>query len=50
MWSNQKLASELGQKSREIKETIENVDIWNQLIEDAQTAYEIGDEELITEA
>lgn len=50
VWADQKLASELGQKSREIKETIENVDIWNQLIEDAETAYEIGDEELIKEA
>ena len=50
MWSNQKLASELGQKSREIKETLDNVTVWNQLLEDAQTAYEIGDKELITEA
>ncbi len=49
VWSNQKLASELGQKSREIKETLDNVQIWEQLLEDAKTAYEIGDEELITE-
>ena len=50
VWADQKLASELGQKSREIKESIENVNIWNQLIEDAETAYEIGDAELISEA
>lgn len=49
VWSNQKLASELGQKSREIKETLDNVQIWEQLLEDAKTAYEIGDEELIAE-
>ncbi len=44
------MASELGQKSREIKETIENSQEWDRLIEDAQTAYEIGDDELIQEA
>ena len=44
------MASELGQKSREIKETLENVQLWEQLLEDAQAAYEIGDNELISEA
>ncbi len=44
------MASELGQKSRELKETIDGVHSWEQLLDDAQTAYEIGDEELITEA
>lgn len=43
------MASELGQKSRELKETIDGVHIWEQLLDDAQTAYEIGDEELIAE-
>ena len=50
IWSNQKLASELGQKSRELKETIESVNQWDTYISDAEAAYEIGDEELITEA
>lgn len=50
VWANQKLASELGQKSREIKETIENVEKWDTYIEDAEAAYEIGDEDLIKEA
>ncbi|MCR5266623.1 MAG: peptide chain release factor 2 [Cyanobacteria bacterium RUI128] len=50
IWADQKQASELGQKSREIKETIENANMWDTLLEDAQTAYEIGDEELIQEA
>ena len=39
----------MGQKSREIKDTLEQVKKWDSIIEDAQTAYEIGDEELIKE-
>ena len=50
VWSNQNLASELGQKSREIKETLEMFERWNNLIEDAKTAYEIGDNELVQES
>lgn len=50
VWSNQNLASELGQKSREIKETLEMFSRWNAIIEDAKTAQEIGDEELIKES
>lgn len=49
IWANQNLASELGQKSREIKETLEMFERWNNLIEDAKTAYEIEDNELIQE-
>ena len=50
VWSNQNLASELGQKSREIKETLEKVSCWESILEDAQTALEIGDADLITES
>ncbi len=50
VWSNQNLASELGQKSREIKETIEMFSRWETAIEDAKTAQEIGDNELIQES
>ena len=49
VWADQKLASELGQKSREIKDTLEQIKKWDSTIEDAETAYEIGDEELIKE-
>ena len=49
VWTDQKLATELGQKSREIKDTLEQVKKWDSIIDDAQTAYEIGDEELIKE-
>ena len=50
VWSNQNLASELGQKSREIKETIEMFSRWETIIEDAKTALEIDDNELIQES
>ena len=50
VWSNQNLASELGQKSREIKETLEMFSRWENIIEDAKTAQEIGDEELLKES
>ena len=50
VWSNQNLASELGQKSREIKETLEMFSRWEIIIEDAKTAREIGDNELIQES
>ena len=49
VWSNQALANELGQKSREIKNTIEQFKHWENILEDAQTALDIGDEELISE-
>lgn len=50
IWANQKLASELGAKSREIKDTLELFKNWDSILEDAQTAQEIGDEELIKES
>ncbi len=49
VWADQRLASELGQKSREIKDTLEQIKKWDSTVEDAETAYEIGDEELIKE-
>ena len=50
VWSNQNLASELGQKSREIKDTLEMFSRWKTTIEDAKTAQEIGDNELMQES
>ena len=50
VWSDQKLASELGQKVREIKELLEKFARWKVVLSDAQTAEEIGDEELILES
>lgn len=50
VWSNQNLASELGQKTREIKDVLEMFSRWNSIIEDSKAAVEIGDEELIKES
>ena len=50
VWSNQNLASELGQKTREIKDVLEMFSRWNSVIEDSKAAVEIGDEELIKES
>ncbi|MCQ2740070.1 MAG: peptide chain release factor 2 [bacterium] len=50
VWSNQNLASELGQKAKEIKETLGQFSSWESIIEDSKTAYETQDEELIAEA
>lgn len=49
VWTDQNLASELGQESKEIKQTLDMVSMWDTTIEDAETAYELGDEELISE-
>ena len=50
VWADQKLATEIGQQVREIKDKISLFNDWNSILEDAQTALEIGDEELIAES
>ena len=50
VWSDQKLASQIGQEIREIKDTLNLFEDWFSIIEDAETALEIGDEELIKES
>ena len=50
VWADQKLATEIGQQSREIKDKINLFESWNMIIDDVQTAQEIGDEELIEES
>ena len=49
IWSNQKKASELGTKIREIKDNIEFVTKWQNVLNDCQTAIELEDDELISE-
>ncbi len=49
-WANQKLASELGSKVREIKDNLERINHWDNVIENAETAYELDDEDLKKEA
>lgn len=44
------MANELGQKVRELKDTLEKLKRWETIIDDAVAANEIGDEELIAES
>ena len=50
VWADQKLATEIGQQVREIKDKIILFQSWNSILDDAQTALEINDEELIEES
>ena len=50
VWADQKLATEIGQQVREIKDKISLYEGWKRILEDAQTAQEIGDEDLINES
>lgn len=49
VWSDQNLASELGAKSREIKDNIDSVNKWTTTLDDIEIALELGDEELLSE-
>ena len=49
IWSNQKKASELGTKIRDIKDNIEFINKWQKVLEDCDTAFELDDEDLINE-
>ena len=50
VWSNQNLATEIGQEIKDIKETLEKFTNWDSVIQDALTAEEIDDEELLKES
>lgn len=49
IWGNQKKASELGSRIREIKDNLEFIDYCVGTLEDSVTALEIGDSDLIDE-
>lgn len=49
IWSNQKKASELGTQIRDIKDNLAFLDKWQSVIDDIETAFEIGDADLINE-
>ena len=49
IWSDQKRASQIGAQIRDIKDNIEFINKWQGVIEDVETAFEIGDESLIAE-
>lgn len=49
VWSNQDLASSLGQQSREIKDGLSLLASWDALLDDIEISIELGDEELLIE-
>lgn len=49
VWSNQNLASSLGQQSREIKDNLNLLSSWLRILDDIEISIELGDEELLTE-
>lgn len=49
IWSNQELASSLGQQSREIKEKLQMIFDWQQIIDDVDVALEFCDSDLLKE-
>ena len=50
VWADTKLASELGQKAKELKENISKFKKWEEIIADAEVAFEMKDEDLRSEA
>lgn len=49
VWSNQDLASSLGQQSREIKDNLDLISSWQRILDDIEISIELGDEELLAE-
>ncbi len=49
IWSDQRKASELGAHIRDIKDNIVFIDKWQAAVDDVETAFELGDEGLISE-
>ncbi len=49
VWSNQVLASSLGLQAREVKDNLALISSWKTLLDDIETAIELGDEELLAE-
>ena len=47
IWANQKKASELGTQIRDVKDNLEFLKKWQDVIDDTETALEIADEELL---
>lgn len=49
VWSNQDLASSLGQQSREIKDNLSLLSSWESVLDDIEIAIELEDEDLLAE-
>lgn len=50
MWADQKKASDLGAQVRSIKDNLEFLDKWQNVLDDSEVALDIGDTELISES
>ena len=50
VWADQKKASDLGAKIRNIKDDLEFLKTWENVLDDAEVAFDIGDNELIGES
>ena len=50
MWADQKKASDLGAQVRSIKDNLEFLDKWQNVLDDSEVALDIGDTELINES
>ena len=50
MWADQKKASDLGAQVRSIKDNLEFLDKWQNVLDDSEVALDIGDAELINES
>lgn len=50
VWADQKKASDLGAKIRNIKDDLEFLKTWEDVLDDAEVAFDIGDNELIGES
>lgn len=49
VWSDQNLASSLGAKAREIKDSLGLITSWNSILDDVEVAIELADESLVEE-
>jgi len=47
IWNNSEKVSKVGQEIKEIKEVLDNLQKWEQIIDDCETSLELGDNELL---
>ena len=50
IWNDSEKVSKVGQEIKEIKENLEKVQKWSQVLEDAETSVELGDFELLEQS
>ena len=50
IWNDSAKVSKTGQEIKEIKENLENIQKWSQVLEDSETSIELGDSELLEQS